>query len=402
MLRRLLQSFLLALQNIRSNFFHTFLSVLGIVIGVAALVSILSLIDGMWKFAKDQIATTTSLNMISVASDHYKHVNGITIRKDSVTFLSANDLDSIRAELTLPSKCYMFQRTPKELSSEGDSVKIAAYATGVIGLEPDSVLAGQSLSINDVSNSCVVTESLAKSLAGKGPVKDVIGREIIVGNRVLKITGVIYLKFAQGSELFFPFALLSKNELKNNTPQLIIEAENVIDVPKLKGEVQAYLTRNFGDQHDFRIATNEQRVEQAAKGFLLFKVIMGLIVGISVVVGGVGVMNVLLISVTQRTMEIGIRKAVGANRRDIMLLFLSESITVSAFGSFMGLIFGTLFTMAAVPIVTNVTKIPFYASYTWDTFMIISLIAIVVGVVFGTYPAIRASKLDPVEAIRHE
>jgi putative ABC transport system permease protein len=129
---------------------------------------------------------------------------------------------------------------------------------------------------------------------------------------------------------------------------------------------------------------------------------MGLIVGISVVVGGIGVMNVLLISVTQRTAEIGIRKAVGANRRDIVLLFLSESITVSAFGSLIGLIVGTLFTMAAVAIVTKVTEVPFYAAYTWDTFLIISLISLVVGVVFGTYPAIRASKLDPVEAIRHE
>ncbi|HNH61919.1 MAG TPA: FtsX-like permease family protein, partial [Cyclobacteriaceae bacterium] len=135
---------------------------------------------------------------------------------------------------------------------------------------------------------------------------------------------------------------------------------------------------------------------------LLFKIIMGLIVGISVVVGGVGVMNVLLISVTERTTEIGIRKAVGANRRDIILLFLSESVTVSAFGSVLGLIFGTLFTMAAIPIVKAITKIPFQAAYTFDTFFLIAIIAIIVGIVFGTYPAVRASRLDPVEAIRHE
>ncbi|HMV91798.1 MAG TPA: FtsX-like permease family protein, partial [Cyclobacteriaceae bacterium] len=120
------------------------------------------------------------------------------------------------------------------------------------------------------------------------------------------------------------------------------------------------------------------------------------------VVGGVGVMNVLLISVTERTTEIGIRKAVGANRRDIILLFLSESVTVSAFGSVLGLIFGTLFTMAAIPIVKAITKIPFQAAYTFDTFFLIAIIAIIVGIVFGTYPAVRASRLDPVEAIRHE
>jgi putative ABC transport system permease protein len=119
-------------------------------------------------------------------------------------------------------------------------------------------------------------------------------------------------------------------------------------------------------------------------------------------VGGVGVMNVLLISVTERTSEIGIRKAMGANRKDIVMLFLSESIAVSAFGSLLGLIFGVLFTMAAVPIVKAITKIPFQAEYTLNTFLVIAILAVVVGIVFGTYPAIRASRLNPVDAIRHE
>jgi putative ABC transport system permease protein len=127
-----------------------------------------------------------------------------------------------------------------------------------------------------------------------------------------------------------------------------------------------------------------------------------LIVGISVVVGGIGVMNVLLISVTERTAEIGIRKATGANRRDIVLLFLSESITVSAFGSFLGLTFGILITMAVIPIVRALTDVPFQAAYTLNTVLLVSVISILVGVVFGTYPAIRASKLNPVDAIRHE
>jgi putative ABC transport system permease protein len=118
---------------------------------------------------------------------------------------------------------------------------------------------------------------------------------------------------------------------------------------------------------------------------------MSMIVGISIVVGGVGVMNVLLISVTERTVEIGIRKAMGAKRKDIMLQFLSESVTISAFGSGLGLIFGILSTFAIVPIIKAFVPVPFEASYTWDTLMIIAIISVLIGIVFGTYPAMRAS-----------
>jgi putative ABC transport system permease protein len=405
MIRRIIQSFLLALQNIRSNFFHTFLSVLGIVIGVAALVSILSLIDGMQEFAKSQIATTTNLNVININSDPFKRMNGITIRKDTVTFLQQQDFFDLRSSLSKPTKSYLFQRTARELAIEGDTLSAAGFTTGVIGFEQDTVLIGRTLTSDDLANKqqvCILSEALAKALAGKKKTSDLLGKKIVDANRTFTVVGIAQQKQAQGPELFFPFSLISAADLQPNYPLCIVEAGSVEDVVLLKEEIKRFLSKRFSDKHDFKVVTNDFRLEQAMKGFLLFKVIMGLIVGISVVVGGVGVMNVLLISVTQRTAEIGIRKACGANKRDIVLLFLSESVTVSAFGSIMGLIFGTLFTMAAVPIVTKLTEIPFYAAYTWDTFLIISLIALAVGIIFGTYPAIRASRLDPVEAIRHE
>jgi len=129
---------------------------------------------------------------------------------------------------------------------------------------------------------------------------------------------------------------------------------------------------------------------------------MGLIVGISILVGGIGVMNVLLISVTERTMEIGIRKAVGAQPSDIIMQFLCESVTVSAAGSVVGLLLGVLGTIAFIPIIRFITKAPFQAAFTLNTILIISIVALAVGMIFGTYPALRASRLNPVEAIRRE
>ncbi|HRF38958.1 MAG TPA: FtsX-like permease family protein, partial [Saprospiraceae bacterium] len=120
-------------------------------------------------------------------------------------------------------------------------------------------------------------------------------------------------------------------------------------------------------------------------------------------VGGIGIMNVLLISVSERTAEIGIRKALGAKRRDILRLFLSESVAISLLGSFLGLLLGMLGAAVAVAIVGMVLKGPqFEAAYTFQTLLIIVAVALLVGIVFGTYPAIKASRLDPVEAMRRE
>lgn len=171
------------------------------------------------------------------------------------------------------------------------------------------------------------------------------------------------------------------------------DAERTEDIPALKEEITLWLAKNYKQSDDnFIIQTNDARIEQATKAFLVFRVVMGLIVGISVIVGGIGVMNVLLISVTERTAEIGIRKATGASRKDIILLFLAESITVSAFGSFLGLVLGVLGTMAVIPIVRAVTEVPFQAAYTVNTFILISIISVLVGIIFGTYPAIRAAR----------
>jgi putative ABC transport system permease protein len=201
--------------------------------------------------------------------------------------------------------------------------------------------------------------------------------------------------------LIVPITLLSLQQLHDNPPAMYIDVASTLDVKTVKAEIEVWLKKKF-PQDEFNVFTNELRLKQAEQGFLLFRVIMGMIVGISVLVGGIGVMNVLLISVTQRTVEIGVRKAVGANRKDIVFLFLAESITVSAFGSFVGLVIGLLGTMAATPIIRAITNVPFQAAYTANTLLIIAVIAIFVGILFGTYPALRASRLDPVEAIRRE
>lgn len=406
MFKKITGSFILALHNIRSHFFHTILSLLGIVIGVASLVSILSLIDGMEQYARDQITKTTSLNSIAVGSRTSKHVNGIWVRKDSITYMTHDDFKELKSAISFPVTGMLWQIQAKELWLKGDTLRTASNTTGLSDFDTSfHVLHGRLINETDLKlkeKKAVITEPLAQVLSDSGELQSIIGKTAVFGTRELEIVGIVKNARANQPELFFPISLFTEEEFKSNPPQSIFEASEVTNVPKIKEEIQAWLKKKYGEKNDFAITTNEFRVEQAARGFYLFRIIMGLIVGISVLVGGIGVMNVLLISVTERTSEIGVRKAVGANRRDIILQFLSESITISLFGSLLGLVIGILGTMIIVPIVKSLTGVPFQAAYTLNTLFVISVLAVVIGIVFGTYPAMRAAKLDPVEAIRRE
>jgi putative ABC transport system permease protein len=186
-------------------------------------------------------------------------------------------------------------------------------------------------------------------------------------------------------------------------PTLTVLAERVEDVPALRSLIEGWLGERFGGRaSSFSVVTNEARVDQVQRGILLFKLVMGAITGISIVVGGIGVMNVLLVSIVERTREIGIRKATGARRRDIAVQFLTESVTISGFGSVLGVVVGLTAVFTFAPVVRGIIDAPFQPAITWVSVAVALAAAVVVGILFGTYPAMRAARLAPAEAIRHE
>jgi len=408
-MKKIIPAFAMAFRSMKVQFFQTFLSILGMIIGVAALVGILCLIDGMEKFAKDQITQTTSLNSILVSSKSTRSENGVVIKKDSFAYLAPAQFKKLQSDLSEQATMMLISTQSAEVVHPTTTKKMLSvwYGTTPSMKEQSKskLVAGRLLNQQDIQAArkvAMVNKTFAKLFSPTDSAASLIGTSLMFQGERYEVIGVVN-QSTKSPEVFVPITLFTPTDFKSYPPLVIIEVNEVDQVNPVKEKISDWLKKEYGAKRaDFDIATNGFRVEQAEQGFRLFRVIMGLIVGISVLVGGVGVMNVMLISVTQRTTEIGVRKALGAKRQGIVFQFLAESISISAFGSLCGLILGVLGTMATIPIIRAITKVPFQASYTWNTIVLVSLIAIVVGIVFGTYPALRASRLDPVEAIRRE
>lgn len=411
MLNRSLGIIALTIQTLRSNPLHTALSMLGLIIGVGALVSILSLGDSLEQYGREQISTTTTLEAIIITSKTVERVDGVSLQLDSVSTIQLSDAKQLSDLLEGQAEIGLQYRKNVEILIPEDTLRTGAVMYGItpsiFELMGAETREGRLFKDEDIDSplKTVITQAFADRIAEKLNEENLIGMRIPLGSIEAEIVGILESGNSEETPVIYvPYTFGDYKASRDNPPTLIVRANAVDQVNPIKARVEAWLDFNVvGGHTGFSIYTNQSRVAQMEQGIRVFKLIMGLITGIAVLVGGIGVMNVLLISISERTREIGIRKATGARKRDIVLQFLTESVAVSILGSLLGVVLGLGFMAVALPVIKNITDVPpFEVAFSIQSLGIILLVAIVVGIGFGTYPASRAARLSPIEAMRHE
>jgi putative ABC transport system permease protein len=402
----------IGLETLRANPLRTILSTLGIIIGAASLVAVLALGDGLERFGRQQLEQTTNLQSVVIQPRTSQFIDGQAFPVEGYPVFNPADADAFLsaipeaegAAITLTGQSPIAGPT-----ADSASVLVMATLPSAAQLLDMKLAAGRYFSAEEARANApviVLSHDLAARLTG-GPAESAIDRTVRLRGRERTVVGVrAKLENEAGGTAYVPLEA-SADALAPTpgprAPDLMLQARSVEAVPTVRRGAEAWLAAHYSDwKRVARVVTNQTRVAQASQAILVFKAFMGAITGISLLVGGIGIMNVLLASVTERTREIGIRKALGARRRDVLAQFLAESVAISGVGSLLGAMLGLAGAFATTSVIRQRTAAQVYAAFSWGTMAVAALAALVIGLGFGMYPALRASRLSPIDAIRHE
>jgi len=397
----------LALVSIARNKMRSFLTALGIIIGVASVVTMVGVGQGAYSSVQSEISKMgTSLIMIMPGSSSS---GGARQGAGTKTTLTEEDANAIAADCPSISMVSPVARSnaPLVFANQNWTSQVMGVGADYLGIRAWKLTSGRFFTDPEIRNGakvCVIGKVVADNLFGSiSPV----GQSIRVKKMPFEVVGVLESRGQSGPNqdqddvVVAPLYTVQRRMLGVTYIHMVMaSALDDNSVETAKEEITTVLRRRHRlldkEDDDFQIRTQADMAAMASSTLGIITLLLGAIASVSLVVGGIGIMNIMLVSVTERTREIGIRMAIGARGRDILTQFLVESVTLSCVGGFLGIVVG----MVLTNIISRFTEWQVYVSI--PAMVIAVSFSAAVGIFFGLYPAWKASQLDPIEALRFE
>lgn len=388
------QSFILAVKSLMASKMRSFLTMLGIIIGIASVIVLVSMVDGM---SKDMVETFESMgtNLISVSIRGRGGNRSVSV-DDMMTLVDDNPdvLAAMSPSISVSNATVKFENSNITTSCTG----VNEYYKDIRSSE---VELGRNITYMDVETrqrNCVIGTYIKNELFGPD---DPLGQSIKINNTVFQVVGV--LKETQDSEeggaddtIIIPYTVAQKLAGMFSISSYNFSAADKESVDQAVTLIESYLLKVFSNSNAYSVYNQAETLDMLDELTGTMTMVLVGVAGISLLVGGIGIMNIMLVSVTERTREIGIRKSLGARPWDIMSQFVVEAITTSGIGGVLGIIFG-IAAAYATSIFAGMT-----VSISVGAIAIAFSVSVIIGVTFGYFPAKKASRLNPIDALRYD
>ena len=392
------QSLRMAVKSISGNKLRAFLTMLGIIIGVMALVILVSLVNGATSTVTDTISSLgTNLLTVTVSDDKGQPIS----LSDLAEFSETDGVGQTAA--------WQSESAVGKYGSNAETVQLYGTTAAYYNIQGLNMLLGRyikSADVENASNICVINENAAQELIGYS---DCIGEEISLNGIKFKVVGVLEdnddsltAVFSSNSlAVYIPYTSLVRlsSSVSSKITSFYVSAETDGTTAEAESAMYSILYERFAQDEDaFEIDTQDALEDTMSSVTSILAILLGGIAGISLIVGGIGIMNIMLVTVTERTREIGIRKAIGASRGVILQQFLLESVVLCMLGCAIG-IFLSWGTLRIISVVVASLDLTFKMN--GAVVLIAVLFCFIIGVGFGLYPANKAAKMKPIDALHY-
>lgn len=398
----------LAKTSIRENKTRSFLTCLGIAIGVASIILILSLMGSISRVIKNELSEigtdlivvrpNTTKDTITSIVEELTSAN--SFQKSNLTL---SDVDAIKKmeNVTATAPIAISMNTVISERDTLSSVPILGTTTDFSVIEPLALEYGAFMNPENEEKTVVLGNTLSLMLfrtinTTVGKTVEIMGEKFMVVGVLARIDKSIDFDNVDfDNSLIMNVNTLEKLTGSTQIQQINVKAANVDSLPSLSSEIKETLTENKSGDNNFSVSYGDEITHPASNLFMIISGMLTLVAAISLIVGGIGVMNIMLVSVAERTHEIGVRKAVGASSKNILAEFLFEALILSLLGGFFGLLLGYILAFF-VSVIT-----PFTPYISLEILAVTFLTAFIVGLIFGIYPALKAASKNPIDSLKH-